>query len=247
MERTRAQGCVSDLRLDRMMAGELAEEDARSARGHIDGCAMCAARLAEVEADRASFRAAPPALALPAGAVSAAAREPAWVRLRRWLWPATAVLAAAAALLVWRVAGRGAGNGGDTTRLKGRDHLGFYVKRGDAVARGAGGEVLRPGDTVRFTYTAQQRGYLAIASVDGAGQVSVYHADGERAAAIEPGEDAALPGGVELDAVLGAETVYGFFCRAPVAVGAVRAAVAGGHVELEGCVVDRLTWEKRAP
>src|SRR5690349_3293687 len=67
--------CPSDYRLDQLVAGSLAATDAAPAREHIAGCPSCAARLAEFEAQKASFPSWAPPL-LP----SVPVRSRAWAR-----------------------------------------------------------------------------------------------------------------------------------------------------------------------
>jgi hypothetical protein len=222
-----------------------------AARTHLDTCAICAGRLGELEGDRDRFRAAPPPL--DPGAAAGRARPVAtggadwWVRIRRWLVPATAV--AAAALIALAVLPRsdreGQEEAGGGTRLKGGARLGFYLKRGEEVVRGASGDVLHPGDQVRFAISAAEPGFAAVLSVDGAGRVSVYHPDGARAQAFAAGTDQVLPGSIELDEVTGRETVYGFFCAHEVEVSALQTALSAGRPEASGCRVDRVVWDKQ--
>lgn len=228
LARTREETCLSDLRLDRLLAGELA--DAGSA-AHLAGCADCRARRAALEAERASFSLPPP--------VRLKRRRP------RWL-PALAPLAAAAAIVIW-YAGRDAELPG--TRTKGGHRLGFYVARDGAVSRGADGDELHPGDEIRLALSATAPGFAVIASVDGGGAVSIYHPEGPRAAAIAVGEDQALDGSLLLDHTVGPETLHAFLCDEPVPVAEVRAAVAAGHTRIAGCRVDTLRWvvRPRAP
>jgi hypothetical protein len=275
----RADGCLSDLRLDRLMAGELGDGDAE-ARGHLQGCPACAARFAILEDERARFVTAMPPLraarevrdeasvTAPASArrgIAGAAPRP-----QRWLWPSmgAALAAAAAATLLFRatppaqdVPDAGAGiiqvpgpapapAGAGETRAKGAAHIGFYVKRGASVVRGGPGEVLHPGDTLQLVYTATSASFLAVLSVDGAREVSVYFPDGSRAAPVEAGQEVQLPASTVLDATLGTETLHALFCDAPIDLAPVRAAFEAAPAAPPipaGCAVDRVQVEKRAP
>ena len=104
---------------------------------------------------------------------------------RTWLAPAAGGLALAAAVLL-AVLPKGSEAPG--TRRKGGERIGFFVKRGEVVTRGQTGEHVRPGDSLRFTYTSSEPRHLAILSLDGAQHASVYFPSGGRA---EP-----LPAGV---------------------------------------------------
>ncbi|WP_437658469.1 DUF4384 domain-containing protein [Sorangium sp. So ce1182] len=250
MTPARPDGCLSELKLDELMAGQLDAAAAQEASAHVAGCARCSARLSEIEAERASFAASAPPLRLergaPAGRAAAKARSP-----RRWLLPAAAsgLAAAAAVALFLRAApdGREAERPGE--RIKGAERIGFYVKRGGSVLPGGAGERLLPGDAIQFTYSSAEARYLVILSVDGASQASVYYPSGPVAARIEPGRDVLLPQSTVLDDTLGTERIYGLFCSEATAVEPLRAALAANPdapPAPPGCDVDTLTAEKVA-
>ncbi len=76
-------GCLSALRLDRWMMGELGPEDAESVGAHVAGCAACSAAVAGMRGVREEVRALP--LPPPARAPrrsGAARRSPP----RAWAW-----------------------------------------------------------------------------------------------------------------------------------------------------------------
>jgi anti-sigma factor RsiW len=237
--RRRSESCLSDPALDRLLAAELSELEQAEARSHLEACSACAARYAEIERDRDAFR-----MALPERTfVALAARSPARTRGGWWRWAVPAVVACAAIVLVLSLRSHDELGG---TRIKGGAKLGFYVDRGGHVAAGAVGEVLHPGDRVRFTITTREPGYLVIASVDASSRITVFYADGQRAAAIVVGVDQLLPDSIELDDTLGRERVVAVFCDHSIAVEQARASVVAGVGELAGCRTDELTWEKRA-
>ncbi|WP_437964604.1 zf-HC2 domain-containing protein [Sorangium sp. So ce260] len=263
-ERSRPEGCPSDLRLDRLLAGELDPAEQQATRAHLDGCARCARRFAEIEAGRAAFLADPPPLRAPAAPRTAA---PAVRRLRaRALFPAvTAALGAAAVLAAGlfvdpppappappRGDDRGAGlapaeQGARTKGGGGR--IGFYVARGEVVVPGGPGEVVHPNDRLQFTYSTADAGYFALLGVDGARKGSIYFPAGGVAAQIQPGEEVPLPSSVVLDETLGAEVLYGLFCDAPVALEPLRAALESAPdlpPAPAGCRVDSVSLDKRA-
>ncbi|WP_437687382.1 DUF4384 domain-containing protein [Sorangium sp. So ce176] len=258
MTPARPEGCLSELRLDELTAGQLDPAAAQEARAHVAGCARCAARLFEIEAARDAFAASAPPLRLDRGApqdraASAASAATTTRPPRRWLAPvvASALAAAAAALLFFRAAPDPVGGAPESPgeRIKGANRIGFYVKRGGSVQPGGAGERLHPGDAIQFTYSATEALYLVILSVDGASQASVYYPSGPVAARIEPGRDVLLPQSTVLDDTLGAERFYGLFCAEAVAVEPLRAALAA-HPDAPpappGCDVDALTAEKVA-
>ncbi|HTE55307.1 MAG TPA: hypothetical protein VK698_30850 [Kofleriaceae bacterium] len=252
VERGTSPTCLSDLRLDLLVAGELDPGAASAARAHLAACADCTARLAVLEGEREQIRAHLPPF--PGRAAPPAARpRGSRPRARRWAWPLAAAAAAALVLVVWprRTIDETGDDGAitDTTRRKGGPTLALFVRRGDRVTAGASGEVVHPGDEIQFAATSSDPAFLVIASVDAAGRVSVYHPTDRRAAPIGPGSDRLVPGGVLLDDVLGTELVYGFFCRDRIEVSAARAAIEAGTPSalpsLPGCQVDQLALIKR--
>ncbi|MGK3985504.1 DUF4384 domain-containing protein [Sorangium sp. So ce136] len=254
MTPARPEGCLSELRLDELTAGQLDAAAVQEARAHVAGCSRCAARLSGIEAERASFAASPPPLRLDRGAPpDRAAQRARWSR--RWLAPAaaSALAAAAAGLLFFRFGAAPHPDAGMAERpgerVKGAERIGFYVKRGGSVLPGGAGERLLPGDAIQFTYSSAEARYLVILSVDGASQASVYYPSGPVAARIEPGRDVLLPQSTVLDDTLGTERIFGLFCSEALAVEPLRAALAA-HPDAPpvppGCDVDALTAEKVA-
>lgn len=272
----RPEACLSDFKLDELVAGELDAAASREARAHVAACPSCAGRSAAREAERDAFQAEAPSfaelaeLAARAGAKAPEQGAPSKVvplaaprpRGRRLLVAAGsvaaagAIAAAAAFALFFRVdpAGDVAGDG---TRIKGGARVGFFVKRGDAVARGASGERVAPGDALQLTYTTQAPAHLAVLSVDASGAASVYYPAGPRAERIEPGREVPLPSSVVLDDTLGEERIFALFCADPIEIEPVRAALAARPASLPfpsaalpspplpaSCEVDAVTLHK---
>jgi hypothetical protein len=139
--------CLSDLRLDEILAGKRADD-------HLAGCAACQARAGALAADRDRFRAARPTLARP----------------RPRIWAALAVAALAAGFAVALIPRRDEPG----TRTKGGAHLGFAVAHGGAQRLGATGEVVHPGDTLSYLVTTAAPAYVTVLGEDAAGRVTVY-------------------------------------------------------------------------
>lgn len=224
--------CLSALALDRWMAGELDGSEAARVGAHVDVCARCAAAAGSLREARAAplppLRAAPPA------------------RTRRWRGAAAlaAGLAAAAGVALVLVLGP-AGSG---ERAKGSPvGLGMWVRHGDSVRRAGPGEVVAPGDDVRFSVTTRRPAWVAVLSLDAAGRASVYFPDGARAARVEAGTDVALPLATRLDATVGEERVVALFCDRPVELEPVRARMerSGEAAPPDGCEVTRWSFVKR--
>lgn len=225
--RTRSEGCLSDLALDRLAAGELNAAAAATAEEHLAGCTGCAARRQQLDQDRAVFRAAPPVLRRP--------------RPRRNYQVAVGMFLASAAALVLFVARRPE----PSTRRKGGERLGFYVKRGDTVWRGGPAELVQPGDALRFEASGTDSRWVAILSLDGARHASIYFPDGPMATRMPPGP---LPLATVLDEQLGTEQLFGLFCAQAEALEPLRQTLeqTGALVPPLGCELDVLTIEKRA-
>jgi len=225
--RSRAEGCLSDLRIDRWVRGELASDDEAGARQHLAGCDACRARVGEIEAARASFRTSAPPLTRP---------RPRRRRWTAWTVGASTALAAAAALVLFLQP-----RGPDGTRLKGGGRgVAFFVEHAGRVRRGQAGELVAPGDKLQLTYSSATPFYGAILSVDGARRRSRYFPDEPRAARLDAGQDRSFPISTVLDEVLGKETLFVLFCDEPIALDPAEAALAA-----PGCHVERLEIEKR--
>lgn len=238
--------CLSNLALDRLLVEELKDHGRAAAMSHVSGCARCTARLREMKGERERFAAEVRPLALPPAL--AVVRRP---FSGRALFAGGAVaLGATVAILMFVRGGRDVidEQAIDATQVKGRLRLGLYIKRGEAVLEGRSGDVVHPGDAIRFAYTSTSAGYLMILGRDGAGRVSVYFPEQDRAAPISPGEDEVLPGSIVLDDVPGREEIVALVCDEPVATAA---AVEGlrtasrSPVRIAGCAVERLILDKR--
>ena len=227
--------CLSDLRIDRMLGGDLDGGEIERAREHVAGCRACAARVAAFEAAQIAT---PPDL--EALRRIAAAPPPAR-RSWRGLWPSLGVaLAVGASALIVAVRPRAPGSG-ETTRIKGGARVGFFVKHGDAVRRGRPGEPVSPGDLVRFVVSTPRPAHLAIVGVDAHGTPSVYFPVAGVADSVATGTEVELPRATLLDDTLGPETIAAFFCERPVDLSAVRSLPQSAP---PGCSIDRLDWVK---
>jgi hypothetical protein len=293
--------CISSLRFDRWLAGDLDEDAARTLQAHVAGCESCAWRKREIKAFRDRFEATrpprvrpterdaltahrgserPPLTVIPGGRTDQPTAEstaeppapdaapvtqpapqagaivrPAQRRTRR-MFPAaiaTALAAAAALLVVLRpgtdpTLDERTGTSG-SVRRKGAGSIDVFIQHQGKMRAGHSGEVVYPGDALQLAYSTTDRTHLAVLGRDQAGVASIYFADGERAAAIEPGEQVPLPSSIILDDTLGTEMLYALLCAEPVAVEPVREALEqpGATPAVPGCEVEELRLEKRAP
>lgn len=206
--------CLSSLRLDRWMMGELGPADAETVGTHVSACAACSAAVSTMRGVREEVRAFPLPPALVHGPP---ARRPV-----RALAAAGAGLALAASLFVvlrpsaptGRLKGSGSGVG-----------LAMYVQHGAEVRRAAPGESVAPGDAVRFAVSTPSPAFVAVLSLDAAGKAWVYFPEGPRAARIPAGTEVPLPLGTRLDATVGEERLLALFCTSPVELEPVRLAL----------------------
>lgn len=254
LHRTRGEACASDLAIDRMLAGELSANEAPTFEAHIENCARCNERVAQLRTAHAAFSSeVPRELAKradrpnPGGEHGLAAVR----SRRRWIHSLGGAVALAAALLfLVRRANEPLGEVVDSIeRSKGSAYVSFHVQHSGAVRLAAEGEQVVPGDAIEFSYSAHAAGYLAIVSVD-ARQANVYFAEGDRAARIEAGREVVLPRSTVLDETLGEETVFALFCTTPVLVEPIRKALENEPSRAPSpstCTVDRHAFHKVRP
>lgn len=208
MTRRRTEHCVSDLQLDRLISGELGAGGTKALRAHLAECTACRARHGELLEDHRGFSekmapfsakapSPPPRLWLAAGSIAAAAAL--WVLvIREPASEGAARLTKEETLLETRTKGRGI-------------ELDWVIRRGDQVFARRANEPVQPGDALRFSVRVTRTGHVAILSLDGAGQLSVYH----EWSPVQAGERQLLPGAVQLDGFLGVERWYAIFCAQP--------------------------------
>jgi hypothetical protein len=216
--------CPSDLKLEAF----LLDPGASPVKPHVESCARCAARLAEMRRQGDEFM----QYVFPAtvGRIEAAAGpRPAW-SLARWFAPLPALAAAAAILLMARPEAPPedylAAKGGNTIGLA------VFLQKGAGEARPArDGEVVSASAAVRFKVRPSRPCRLWVVSVDAAGQVSrLFPQEGEGGFDLQ--RISVLPGGAVLDGQPGPERFLAL-CT-PVAVpysrveAAARTAMAGG-------------------
>jgi len=208
--------CLSALRLDRWMMGELDATEAETVGTHVSSCATCSTAVAGMRGVREEVRALPLPPALD--------RRPA--PRRRLATGAVAgfgLALAASLVLVLRAPPA-------TERIKGPGlGLAMYVQHGTEVRRAGPGETVSPGDSVRFAVTTPAPAYVAVLSVDPAGKASVYFPQGAHAAQVPAGSEVPLPLGTRLDATTGEERLLGLFCASPVELEPIRQALERGQ------------------
>jgi hypothetical protein len=231
--------CLSDLAIDRSLSAELGPEAQRELESHVASCARCGLRYDLLVRQREAFL----------------ERAPSWdtfaksARRSRSSWLPWVTGGALAAIALLSFAGQGwhaSTSTAPTVRTKGSPSIGVYIKRGDKVLRGSSGDVVHPGDRIRFTYSNERDAQFALLHTDSSG-AAVYFPLAGTTVLVPAGRDTALDFAIELDEHTGDERVFGIFCDAPIALEPVRAALqTGGTVPaLRGCHVDSLTLQKR--
>jgi hypothetical protein len=205
LTRDRPEDCLSDLTLDRMLAGELVRKpENSSAEAHLARCALCSSRLDELRRGAERF----PEEVWVAGSAQRAARTASG---RRYWIPGAAMAAVAAvfALFLWP---RHDAREGE--RIKGS--LGLQI-----VARHVDGHVeqLLPGanlsaeDAIRFRVSSRRAGYLGIIGIDSKPAVTAYVPSSGQLLPIPKGRDQLLEGSILLDETLGAERIFAVLCN----------------------------------
>lgn len=255
LRRELPEGCISDLAFDQWRTGELDASSIETYEAHLATCERCQQRHDAIEAEAEAFRNEYPRLELPAKApvsqvVQLRAKRSRWLA---WASGGAALAAAATFALVLRPPANDDGDGVGSeqpglVRTKGSSHIRFFVKHGDQVRRGDDGQVVHPGDQIRFTLTSSKPQHVAIVSLDAAGVVSTYYPKSERSAAVGAGREQALDSSVLLDQTLGKERIWGIFCEAPFELEPLRVAIQrqGKLPPLAECSIDELSIVKEA-
>jgi|GEM_PF-323803 len=251
--------CCSDLRLDQLLCGELDDGDAHALRVHLESSPRCAARLAELQADRDAFVAAPPPLRLVEGDVQAApapAPTPPAQKapsLRGRLLALAPVLAAAAGLII-ALRGPATHDGGadgdpvigaDVVRAKGEaPRVLVHGKRGDVVRPLGAGDVVFAGDLLRIDVGTVGPRHVGVVGIDHDGIAAWIPAGGD-ALVVAGGAPAPLPEAVTLDEapVAGTLKVVVWSCDAPIAMAALVTATSTQTVPT-GCARETLSLQR---
>jgi hypothetical protein len=247
LERTRPESCLSDLVLDRLVAGELREEGELAA--HLSSCAACRDRRDQLAAERTRF----PDEVFVAGLAANAARTG-----RRW-WAfggsAAAVAVAGAAALLLTL--RGPVEPGVRTKGTGLT-LELIARRADGriEALPATGGRASPGEALRFKIRSARAAHVAVVGLDAAGVATAYAPSSGAAPSVAAATDTLLDGSVVLDETLGPERVVAVACERAlsvdelVAAGKRALATAGNAparvtaVEIAGCAQTSVLYEK---
>jgi hypothetical protein len=241
-----ADRALTDLELERWLAGDLPDERTRAAT------ADDRARLDELRAEHAGWLASVDvgdelrAIRRRAGALPGRR-----VPRRIWLVSGGALAAAALAIVVVRLP-RSPEPEPDDVRVKGGS-VGLVVH----VATGAGSRAIadegavHAGDRIRFEVSAPRAGYVAVIGLAPSGTSTVYYPfGGVGPARLDAGGGPVLPGAIELDAAEGDEQILAVYGEQPFAldaglVSSLRGGVLrGGGPGVPGVAVARVLLHK---
>jgi len=200
---------LSSMTIDGLASGLLAEP---SARAHLESCARCRGDLEAAEAACATFT----RDVLPRTIGKLRPVRSRWVLA----WPAIAATALAAIVLVMLLGVRerpapAIQDDGDI-RMKGVLAFQMFASRRYEVFAVHDATKLAAGDKIRFVVGAgAARPYLLVASVDGAGNATIYYPYGAARSGPAPAAPSELPGSIVLDAAPGPERVFALASAQP--------------------------------
>lgn len=245
---------LSELTVNRHLAGELDPASQAFVDDHLAGCAPCTARVQAVQQFDAAFSIAPPVA--PPAVVSLDAE-----RARRAPQIIIGLLVAAAAVVLALNFGgddRARVSPHDDIRFKGSDlALEVFAKSGDGRARSVGdGDVVHPGDRLGFKVTSRVDGFAMIVGVDDHGQVYAgwpQQSGGKAEFLAGAPAQRDLESAVRLDHVGDTEVIILVRCDTAFDQEAVAKHLAGPTAlqkkpqqdPLRGCVYDRVTLKKK--
>ena len=221
---------ISDLRLERLAAGDLPPAEERALRARLEGDTEARDRLAAIEQTTPELLVAfPPDLVYEevarrlGGPPEDAVRRPApSFRLLAVLRapPAWAALAACAALVMLVLRPWEAGPPGERTKGA-RPGLVVHRIAGEATEQLSDGDLVRAGDLIQLTLRRADGRHAVVVSVDGDGQVTLHYPLSDEEAGPVGGSLFSLPRSYELDRARGFECFLLVTDRAPLDTGPV--------------------------
>ncbi|MBA3396425.1 MAG: hypothetical protein H0T89_27590 [Deltaproteobacteria bacterium] len=224
---------VSDLRWDRLLAGELAGDAKAAVLAHADTCVACGSRLALLTRESEAF-------AMRPGLAPA--------RSRRWWWAVAPALLAAAAVVVLVVPRGPKDEAGERAKGTGPS---LIVMAGPAerLALVASGDRVHFGDSVQAGYTATRDGFGAVLGRDGSGRAMAHvPSRGDVMVALPAGTSRSFPESTVLDATPGAEQLVVLWCEAAHPLHPLLAALAANRpiTPPAGCTAHHVNLVKQA-
>jgi hypothetical protein len=204
--RARPETCLSDLVLDRLIAGELdGSEIGTAARAHLERCEPCRSRKRTLEEAAARFE--------TEIFISGAALKTARAAKRAPMRLGGSIGAAAAAVFIVMLVQTKSLE----VRTKGALGLGIVARHLDGKTEQIfSGAEMSPGEAIRFEISSTRQGYLFIAGIDAAKNVTPYYPSTKDAQILPPAPGTLLEGSVTLDATLGPERIFAVLCDQPI-------------------------------
>ncbi|HTL36722.1 MAG TPA: hypothetical protein VL326_26490 [Kofleriaceae bacterium] len=230
---------ISDLAIDRLLAGELSAAARTELEAHTRECDRCASRVAALTAEHDAFAARPMPIA-----IGRAKKQRARVS-RVWLVAPVIVAAAAAVLLLLRPREHT-----PTERLKSGDTtLLLWAGTPNQLRPVATNDVIHSGEHLQASYTTKRDGAGAVLSIDGAGGAFSYvPATGDAMVTLPAGRERPFPGSTLLDDVTGRELIAIVWCETSRPIGPLLAELKAKQdlAAPPGCVVRIVTLDKQA-
>lgn len=215
--------------------GDLPAAQAEKVTAHAAECALCASRLRTLNEGARKFHGERPFAVLESalrnrrdglGGSESLARP---TGAPRWLLPVVlgGFAAAAGAFVILHVPlgdSPTAAAVSPKERLKSGVGLSFDVERGGQVVPGDPGAIYKAGDRIQLKYSAPAISNVVVISLDGRGDVTVFHDDAGAGLRVEAGTGRALPTSIVLDDAPGAERIVACFSESALTSAAVVAA-----------------------
>lgn len=224
--------CVGRFTLIRWLLGELSADHSARITAHLETCKRCQRTVTAAKANMAEFDIVSPeryeTLRERFTNVRSAVERKRFSRRAAVL--AVASTAAAAAVVIALLqplngvpelsGARSKQKNPNEIQYKGEFGVNIIVKRGARQFTPKNGDLLKQGDILRFVVTVSEPGYLTIFSIDSTNKVTPFYPDSPPAIAKEPyfisrAGRQELPGAIELDAVVGEESIIVAFSPKP--------------------------------
>ena len=225
MRPTSECACLSELELDRLLAGD----SDPGLKQRLEGCEHCRERLASALAQRQAWMP-PEHVDQQVSAIAARLTSPP-ARRRRQSWAIgipLGVAAAAALLLVAWPRGRAAAPIGDRVRIRGGIGFDVVLAAPGPSRMLAEGEAVPAGATLSFRARCVQGCSVALFAV-GASGIEALAAEAPPPWSIDAADPALLPVSVTVGGESGDDLVVAFLCSAPPDLGALGSAATAAY------------------
>ncbi len=223
-----SEPCQGLLRVSEALARPLDDAAVSAAAHHLAGCADCRETLLVYGSLQASTR------HVPEAAPSAGDALKRWRRPVVAVWAGVAAVAAAVLVVSLNFVGS------DTVlQVKGVDYgMNMAVQRGTERFTLQPGESVETGDHLGLFYSAPERTFLAVFSVDRDGKSSLlFPVGGQTSASVEPAVQSPLPDGAVVREGSACEWIVAVFSERPLAVSALGQALLGAR-RAPACTLD---------